>query len=200
MGVGYELAYRFHVTPWERAGQEATTSFAQLLDREEAERTPPLGRALDLGCGSGLHTIELAQRGWDATGIDLVHRAVEQARHRPGAERATFVEGDVTRLESVGIEGEIDFFLDVGCFHGLTDEQRTAYGRGVTALAGPSATLLVLSFVPGRRRMLPRGASQADIERALPGWQVVNVEDADTTGMPGPLKKTAPRWYRLARR
>ena len=197
MGVAYELAYRFHLTPWERAGKGAAESFGRLLDREEQDRTRPLGRALDLGCGSGMHTIDLARRGWTATGIDLVSRAVDQARQRPGADEATFVVGDVTTLDSIGLAGDIDFFLDVGCFHGLTDDQRSALGRGVTSLASPTATLLMVCFSPAQRRMLPRGASREDIQRSYPGWRVLDVEAADTTGMPGPLKKTAPQWYRL---
>jgi 2-polyprenyl-3-methyl-5-hydroxy-6-metoxy-1,4-benzoquinol methylase len=86
MSLGYQLAYRLGLTPWERAGREAATQFTGLLAREEAERTRPWGHALDLGCGTGMHTIELAERGWQATGLDAVEVAVERARRRPGAE------------------------------------------------------------------------------------------------------------------
>ena len=34
---------------------------------------------------------------------------------------------------------------------------------------------------------------------AFTGWAVVADEAADTSGMPGPLKNAAPRWYRLSR-
>jgi len=64
MSVGYQLAYRLGVTPWERAGREASAQFTALLAREEADRSRPWGRALDLGCGTGSHTAELAERGW----------------------------------------------------------------------------------------------------------------------------------------
>ena len=43
--------------PWERGALDQ--ALARLLDREERARTPPLGRALDLGRGSGLQTVEL---------------------------------------------------------------------------------------------------------------------------------------------
>ncbi|MBV9832736.1 MAG: class I SAM-dependent methyltransferase [Marmoricola sp.] len=200
MSVGYQLAYRVGLTPWERAGEEAPEAFTRLLAREEEGRTPPWGRALDLGCGTGAHTVELAQRGWTAVGYDNVSRAVEAARTKPGAEAVQFVDGDVTDLAGSGIAGEFELFLDVGCFHGLTDEQRAAYGAGVTSLATSTATLLLLAFVPGRRPVLPRGADRSDLERALPGWTVLDVEAADTTGMRGPLKRTAPQWFRLGRR
>jgi SAM-dependent methyltransferase len=199
MSLGYQIAYRIGITPWEKAGEAAAEQFSGLLDREEADRTRPFGRALDLGCGTGSHTIELAERGWTATGIDAVERAISKAGDRAPSSGATFVVGDVTDLGASGVEGPIDFFLDVGCFHGLDDDQRAAMGRGVTALAGPDATLLLLAFRPSGRPLLPRGAGHADTERAFPDWKVVAEEPADTSGMPGPLKKTAPQWFRLQR-
>ena len=199
MSLGYQLAYRLGLTPWERAGREAATQFTGLLAREEAERTRPWGHALDLGCGTGMHTIELAERGWQATGLDAVEVAVERARRRPGAEAARFVVGDVTRLTEADLEGEVDFFLDVGCFHGLDDDQRAAMADGVTARAAADATLLLLAFRPSGRPLLPRGADEADVARAFSDWKVLGAEPADTTGMPGPLKKTAPQWFRLQR-
>jgi SAM-dependent methyltransferase len=199
MSIGYQLAYRVGITPWERAGREASAQLGGLLDVEETDRSAPWGRALDLGCGSGSHTIELAARGWDVVGVDAVARAIARAGKRPGAARARFVVGDVTRLADAALDGPFDFFLDVGCFHGLDDEQRGAMGRGVTALAAPDATLLLLAFRPGRRPVLPRGADGSDVSRALPGWTILQTVAADTTGMPKPLKRTAPQWFRLRR-
>nr|MBA2516786.1 class I SAM-dependent methyltransferase [Solirubrobacterales bacterium] len=47
---------------------------------------------------------------------------------------------------------------------------------------------------------LPRGASREEIVGAFAGWDLAGDEAADTTGMPGPLKGSEPRWYRLIRR
>jgi SAM-dependent methyltransferase len=199
MSLGYRLAYQVGFTPWENAGRAAAQQLSGLLDREEADRTPPWGRALDLGCGTGMHTIELARRGWEATGVDAVGHAITKAQRRPDTHGAGFVVGDVTDLEATTIERGIEFFLDVGCFHGLDDHKRVAEGKGVTGLATPTATLLLLAFRPGGRPLLPRGADADDLARAFPGWQLLSVEPADTSGMPGPLKKTAPQWFRLRR-
>ena len=200
MGAGYALAYRVGLTPWERAGEAASEQLGRLMDREEHERTAPLGRALDIGCGTGRHTIELADRGWRAVGLDDVGRAVERARQRTGAASARFVVGDATDLAGAAVGADIDFFLDIGCFHGLSDKEREHYGHGVTAAATPHASLLMLAFRPGHRIVLPRGAGNADVERALPGWTIVDEEPADTSGMPAPVRRTAPRWLRLRRR
>ncbi|MCZ2805036.1 class I SAM-dependent methyltransferase [Modestobacter sp. VKM Ac-2983] len=200
MSTGYALAYRLGITPWERAGRGAAAQFTALVHREEAERTPPYGPALDLGCGTGTHSRQLAQRGWRVTGVDAVGAAVRQARASAAEDGldVRFLEGDVTDLHPDEV-GEVAFFLDVGCFHGLTDGQRTAMGQGVTAVATRDATLLLLAFRPGRRPLLPRGAGRGDLETAFPGWTFTDEEPADVTGMPGPLKRTAPHWYRLRR-
>lgn len=185
MSTGYAIAYRLGITPWERAGRGAAEQFSALLTREEDERTPPYGPALDLGCGTGTHCRQLAERGWRVIGLDSVGTAVREARERTrdGGGEVRFFEGDVTDLRPEEV-GEVGFFLDVGCFHGLKDEQRAAMGERVTAVATRNATLLLLALRPGRRPLLPRGASRGDIETAFPGWTVTDEEPADVTGCP----------------
>jgi SAM-dependent methyltransferase len=184
-------------TPWERYGRTAAASVKVLLDREETERSRPLGRALDLGCGRGQYTVELAKRGWEAVGVDYVERAIAAANAKE-AFGATFVVGDVTDLATAGL-GRFDFFLDVGCFQGLDPHQRLAEGAGVSALATDAATLLMLEFQPTRWRNIVGGVSRADVEAAFPGWQMLSAELADTKGLGWPLTRTAPQWYRLRR-
>jgi len=148
--TNYARMYRFGITPWERYGTAAAASITTLLDREETERSRPLGRALDLGCGRGQYTPELVRRGWEAVGIDYVPAAIEAAAAKSrGVEGLSYVAGDVTRLPSAHL-GTFDFFLDIGCFQGLDAEQRLSQGGGVSALANPGATLLLLSFGPSR--------------------------------------------------
>jgi 2-polyprenyl-3-methyl-5-hydroxy-6-metoxy-1,4-benzoquinol methylase len=65
------------------------------------ERSRPLGRALDLRSGRGQYTPELARRGWEAAGIDLVPTAIEAAAAKSrGVDRLSYVVGDVTQLTS----------------------------------------------------------------------------------------------------
>ena len=146
--TNYARMYRFGITPWERYATAAASSIAVVLDREETGRSRPLGRALDLGCGRGLYTPELARRGWEAVGIDYVPAAIEaaQAKSRSAA-GLRYVVGDVTHLRSAGL-GTFDFFLDIGCFQGLDARQRLAQGEGASALANPGATLLMLKLRP----------------------------------------------------
>src|SRR5262249_42013981 len=130
---------------------------------------------------------------------DNVPAAIEAAAARSrGVAGLRYVVGDVTRLPSAQL-GTFDFFLDIGCFQGLTAGQRRSQGEGVSALASPGATLLLLSFGPGRWRWLPEGASQAEAETAFAGWEMLAAEPADTAGLGWPMNKTMPRWYRLRR-
>ena len=193
----YAFAYRLGFTPWEGYGDAAATSIKAVLDREEAERSRPLGRALDLGCGRGQYTPDLARRGWEVVGVDSVPQAVDAARSK-GVEGATFVVGDVTSLSPDEL-GTFDFFFDVGCFQGLGSQQRLAAGRGISALANPGATLLMLAFGATRIRSVIGGVSRAEVEAAFPGWQMLAVEPGDTTGLGWPMNRTAPQWFRLRR-
>ena len=119
MSSAYALAYRFGIAPWEKSGALVPEQLRRLLDREQ-DGYPAYGRALDLGCGPGDHTIELSRRGWDAVGVDLLARVVQAARDR--AERAgslaRFVAADVTDLP-VEVGAGFRLVLDLGCFQTL---------------------------------------------------------------------------------
>jgi SAM-dependent methyltransferase len=191
----YRLMYRLGMRPWERYALAASATVAAVLDREEAARSRPLGRALDLGCGRGLYTAELARRGWQAVGVDHVASAIEAARAAP-RQAATYAVADVTKL-SVTDLGRFDFFLDIGCFQGFDATERRAQAEGVTALAHPGATLLMLNFGRTRLRSLVGGVSRDEVETAFAGWTTLAVEPADTAGLGWPMSKTRPLWYRL---
>ncbi len=200
MSLFYQIAYRIGFAPWEQAATHrvAADQIARMFDREERERKLPYGRALDLGCGRGHWSIELARRGWDVTGVDIVPKAISQARERAARAvgRVTFIQGDLTALRAAGVDGSFDFFWDFGAIHGLDADQRSAVGQEVTSLANPDATILLLAWAPGRRAPLPRGASGNDIRAAFPAWQIADVTAFDTSGLPRPLRRVEPRIYR----
>ena len=55
-------------------------------------------RILDLGCGTGLLTHELATPGRQVVGVDPAPAMLAVARRRPGAERVRWVDGDARAL------------------------------------------------------------------------------------------------------
>jgi SAM-dependent methyltransferase len=203
--VAYRLLYAAGYTPWEQIAElpAARRRISALFEREESGREPPYGKALDLGCGSGIWAVELARRGWEVTGVDFVPKALRRARERVdrAGVRARLVEGDVTDLRTAGIGTGFRFLLDFFLFHDeLTDEQRSAMGREVTAVAAPGATLLMTAWAPGRRGPLPRGASRSDIERAYPQWRVIGEEPFDVVSgarFYKHIRSADPRVYRL---
>jgi len=85
-------------------------AYLSLYDDYLAERTPievdrlevllalrPPARILDLACGQGRHTIELARRGYQVTGVDLSTYLLDVAAARARAAKVTmrFVHGDM---------------------------------------------------------------------------------------------------------
>ena len=200
MSRWYRFMYRVGFRPWEQDAAQVGSELEELLSLEEQGREPPFGRALELGCGSGPWSLELARRGWDVVGIDVVPKAIELARDRARTAGldVSFVQGDVTALGQAGVGADFAFFLDVECFNHLNDAQRLAVGQEVNAVAAADATMLLLVWSRRRRGPLPPGAAEEDLRRAFQGWRIVE-ERAYQGKLPAPLRGTAPRWYRMAR-
>ncbi|MHB0768732.1 class I SAM-dependent DNA methyltransferase [Bradyrhizobium sp. 5.13L] len=82
---------------------------AQLRDHGVAP-----GKLLDLGCGTGLHALAFARRGWNVAGIDLSHEMIARAKAR--AEQTglsiAFRQGDAREAGP-----ERDFDAVVSLFH-----------------------------------------------------------------------------------
>jgi SAM-dependent methyltransferase len=205
MGVPYRLFYRIGFHPWEDLAEHPpfASKLAELFDREEAGRERPYGPALDLGCGSAVWGVKLAERGWQVTGVDLVEKSLERARERvqdAGVEMR-IVQGDVTNLRGADVGDGYRLVLDTGTFHGLDSDQRAAMGREVSAVAADDATVILDVFAPRRRGPLPRGASRSEVESAFPDWEITDVEIADTDPEAiAKLMKFDERFYRLRRK
>ena len=200
MNWGFAYAIGFH--PWEDTDLPFARKVSELFDREEKGHEPPYGLALDLGTGSGIWGIELAKRGWQVTGIDIVDKALQRARDRvqKAGVDMRLLRGDVTALRAAGIASGFRLVLDTGTFHDLNSAQREAMGREVSAVAARDATVLLLVW-PKRRRPLIRGASRSEVEAAFPGWRVTDVEPSHfrLPRILDLLLKPDEHWYRLRR-
>lgn len=202
--MNYELAYKIGFHPWEDAAGHTpfVETLSELLAREEQGREPPFGRALDLGTGSAIWAVELARRGWQVTGVDIVDRALTRGRERvrEAAADLRLLYGDVTDLEAAMIGSGYDLLLDTGTFHDLSHVGRTAMGRAVTAVAAPQATLLLLVW-PRRRRPLIRGADRDHVQAAFPDWTITDVVPShfELPAILKPILRPDEHWYRLRR-
>lgn len=197
MSLRFNAAYRWGVTPWKKAGRESRASFDLLLDREEQDRGPHLGRALDLGCGTGERTRRLVERGWDAVGIDDVRQAVDIAVRHSNDAATRFVIGDVRHLVHSGVGGGFSLVLDVGCFESLGRDDRALAAAGITQLTTPDATVLLMTTGPHGPSRHSHGATREDVEAAFAGWRVTGVEPADDHGMSRARGRLSPTWYHL---
>lgn len=122
------------------------------------------GRAIDIGCGTGTNVITLATAGWNVTGVDFAPRAIKLAKQKikQSGIRAELLVGDATRLN--GVSGPFDLALDLGCFHGLSKEDRMKYLDQLDRILAPSGFWLLYSFLaPGTPRS-GHGLAEAEID------------------------------------
>ena len=112
----------------------------------------PMGRALDLGCGTGTNAIYLARHGFRVTAIDLSRRSAALAKRKTrSAQLADGVQvgrGDVTLLRKWVNLNSIDFACDIGCFHNLKAETRRRYVSALTSVLKPGAIYMLYAFEP----------------------------------------------------
>lgn len=73
--------------------------------REDAEFYLALAKELDpdsildIGCGTGIISVELARAGFAVTGVDPAARMIEVARTRDGGDLVRWIEGDAGHLD-----------------------------------------------------------------------------------------------------
>jgi methylase of polypeptide subunit release factors len=77
----------------------------ELVAREENSQGPPYGPVLDIGTGSGVWGVRLAQRGWAVTGVEIIEQALRRAHRRVASAGVDMrlVHGDVTALPEAGV-------------------------------------------------------------------------------------------------
>ncbi|MEV0324562.1 class I SAM-dependent methyltransferase [Streptomyces sp. NPDC050658] len=61
-------------------------------------------RVLDIGCGTGVLALLLADRGIEVVGVDPARASVDVARAKPGGERVRWICGDATALPPLRVD------------------------------------------------------------------------------------------------
>ncbi|KOT49961.1 MULTISPECIES: class I SAM-dependent methyltransferase [Streptomyces] len=59
---------------------------------------------LDIGCGTGVFALLLAERGVEVTGIDPARASIDVARAKPGGDRVRWICGDATALPPLRVD------------------------------------------------------------------------------------------------
>jgi SAM-dependent methyltransferase len=190
----YPVLYRLGMTWWE--GNDDSGPLPELV----ARRSP--GVALDVGCGTGRHSVWLAQQGWTVVGVDGVETPLREARARADAagvaSQTTFVREDATRMVNLTAGPLYDLVLDIGCYHGLRPEEQKSFAAWVSRNTHEDAEVVIHAVVP-RSGIGPKGIDEAGLATAFGlGWDVTSTPSTTTGG--GPLRHAAFRWFTLSRR
>ncbi|WP_433436588.1 class I SAM-dependent methyltransferase [Nonomuraea sp. CA-141351] len=137
------------------------------------------GRVLDIGCGTGEHTLMCAALGLDSTGVDLAPRAIglAQDKARERGLTARFLRHDALRLAELG--ESFDTVLDSLVFHIFSDDDRAAYVESLGSAIKPGGRLFLLCFSdrqPGEGEYGPRRVTREEITAAFnDGWKIGSI-------------------------
>ena len=143
-----ELFYKRAKTPkdlpWHR-----DTPDGFILQAVEARDKP--GRALDLGCGSGVFSVWLAKKGYEVTGLDFIPRAIAMAKARAEAEgvQVNLVNTDLLTWTA---PGQFDLIVDSGCLHSLIGGDVRRYKEQLVRWLAPGGDYVLGHF--GKRHAL----------------------------------------------
>ena len=156
-------------------------------------QTHPVGRALDMGCGTGTNVVTLAQQGWQTLGVDFALKAIVEGRHhiqQAGLQaRAAVQVGSVTDLHDIA--GPFDLILDIGCYHGMPAQDRRLYIANVHRLLRPGGHWLLYTFLK-RNPADDRGVDETEINGFAPALRLVQRTD----GQDG-SRRRASAWMTL---
>ncbi|MGQ4486746.1 class I SAM-dependent methyltransferase [Streptomyces sp. SAS_281] len=151
-------------------------------------------RVLDIGCGTGVFALLLADRGKDVVGVDPARASLDVARAKPGSERVRWICGDATRLPPLRVDLAT---MTANVAQAIVDpEDWRATLRGAREALRPGGRLVFETRVPARRaweewtREQSHGVTEVDGVGPVETWVQV-------TEVSGPL--VTFRWtYRLA--
>jgi SAM-dependent methyltransferase len=137
----------------------------------------PAARVLDLACGHGRHTVELARRGFRVTGLDLSEPSLARAREAAHAEGVDveLVHGDMRELPwEDEFDAVVNLFTAFGYFAEQADDERVL-GEVERALRpGGSFLLDVVSLF-----LLARGFRARDWQQLEGGRTMLEDRDYD---------------------
>ncbi len=146
MSFFWDVMYLFKKTPWDTG-----ITPPEIVSMIESGKVP-IGRALDLGCGTGTNAITLAQHGFTVTAIDVSRRAIALAKRKIRSaqltDRVRLERGDVTLMRRWVLGQSIEFAYDIGCFHNLKAEARRRYVSALTSVLKPGAIYMLYAFEP----------------------------------------------------
>lgn len=156
----------------------------------------PAGTALDLGASHGDDVLWLAERGWQATGIDISETALERARQRArdlGLDRRARFEA---RDLAAGLPKERFDLVTALYFQSPVELPRPAILRAAAALVAPGGHILVVAHAApppwagdmAKEQQFPTVESELEaLDCNSAGWTILtaSVVEREGTGPDG---------------
>ncbi len=104
-------------------------------------------KAIDIGCGLGNYSRELAKMDFEMTGVDFSDVAIEKAKELASKDKLSieFLVADFTQKLKLNLS-EFDFAFDYGLLHHIFPEDREMYVRNVANLLKGDAFYLSIAF------------------------------------------------------
>jgi 2-polyprenyl-3-methyl-5-hydroxy-6-metoxy-1,4-benzoquinol methylase len=135
-------------------------------------------RLLDVGCGHGRHSLELARRGFSVVGIDLSPRSIELAR-RAAEDEGLDVEFVRLDARELPFEAEFDaavnlFTSVIGYFDDETEDLRVIERVAVALRPGGSFLIDTINLLA-----LPRAFAERGWEESESGTIMLELRDFD---------------------
>jgi ubiquinone/menaquinone biosynthesis C-methylase UbiE len=121
------------------------------------------GRAVDLGCGTGVHTAVLAERYKEVLAIDLSEPMLAWARGRRARSNIRYEQRDLSEV-TVERDGPFDLIFSAYTLHHVPDLEAAL--QQMRRMLRPGGQIVVVDVVDDRRRV-PRGWLRRQALRAF---------------------------------
>ena len=129
--MGISIRYCLYMTSWDEryaAGKFSSAEPHKLL--VEMVNALPVGKALDLACGTGRHAIFLAEKGWDVTAVDNSRVGIDIAKER-AREKGLDIDFRVADIENGDLVIEPDSYDLICDFYYLQRDLFETMKQGV---------------------------------------------------------------------
>ncbi|MYW67234.1 methyltransferase domain-containing protein [Streptomyces sp. SID8379] len=124
-------------------------------------------RVLDIGCGTGVFALLLAERGVEVVGVDPALASLDVARAKPGSGRVRWIHGDATDLPPLRVDLAT---MTANVAQAIADPQSWRKTlQGARDALRPGGHLVFETRVPARRAWEEWTRASSDQETEIPG-------------------------------